>query len=113
MKNSVTKLTKDKKRTQTGLTATIASSKVAENASISVLGMFDMKPTVSTNRAVIVLGREPACTVTSRVANNWSLGTILISPVRALIRVVFPIIKKIMKYSRKNMLQNIPKKNIV
>ena len=60
-----------------------------------------MKPTVSTNKAFMVFGRYPACTVTSSVANNLSSGTILSSPVKDFIRVVFPENKKIYEISRK------------
>ena len=53
-------------------------------------GSWDRKPMVSTYRTVMRLGNWPAWTVTSRVAKSWSLGWRPASPVRALMRVVFP-----------------------
>ena len=76
--------------TITFLTANTASSSVAEKALIRSTGMSEMKPTVSINTAVMRFGSTPACAVTSSVANSWSLGVRLASPVSAFIRVVFP-----------------------
>ena len=66
------------------------SSSVAEKESMSWWGSWDRKPMVSTYSTVMRLGSGPAWTVTSRVANSWSLGCSAASPVSALIRVVFP-----------------------
>ena len=66
------------------------SSSVAEKESMSWWGSWDRKPMVSTYSTVMRLGSGPAWTVTSRVANSWSLGCSAASPVSAFIRVVFP-----------------------
>ena len=71
-------------------TECLISSRVAEKESMSWWGSCDRKPMVSTYRTVMWLGNWPAWTVTSRVANSWFLGWRPLSPVRALIRVVFP-----------------------
>ena len=63
-------------------------------AAIKLVGMFEMKPTVSTNSTVKLQGSLQACTVTSKVANSASLGSNLLSPVKALINVVLPVLVK-------------------
>ena len=86
------------------LTEVSISCNVALNEAISSVGISDMKPTVSTYRTLVLLGRRPACTVTSNVANNLSRGTIFLSPVTAFIRLVLPgkKITQIRKYNRNN-----------
>lgn len=71
-------------------TECLMSSKVAEKESMSWWGSCDKKPMVSTYSTVMWLGSWPACTVTSKVAKSWFLGWRPLSPVRALINVVFP-----------------------
>lgn len=71
-------------------TECLISSRVAENESMSWWGSWDRKPMVSTYRTVMWLGSWPAWTVTSSVAKSWFLGWRPVSPVRALIKVVFP-----------------------
>lgn len=73
-----------------GSTEWDTSSRVAEKESMSWWGSWDRKPMVSTKRTGMRLGSWPPCTVTSRVAKSWSRGCRPLSPVRALIRVVFP-----------------------
>lgn len=71
-------------------TECLISSRVAEKESMSWWGNWDKKPIVSTYRTVMWLGNWPAWTVTSKVAKSWFLGWRPLSPVRDLIRVVFP-----------------------
>lgn len=71
-------------------TECLISSKVAEKESMSWCGSWERKPMVSTYRTVMRLGNRPAWMVTSRVAKSWFLGWRPLSPVSALIRVVFP-----------------------
>lgn len=60
--------------TWTITSATMASSSVATNGSISLVGMSDMNPMVSTYSTFILDGDIPPCTVTSSVANRQSRG---------------------------------------
>lgn len=71
------------------LTAIKASSRVAEKASIRVLGMSEIKPTVSIRRTFMFF-KKAWWTVTSNVAKSLFSGVKDSSSVSALIRVVFP-----------------------